>query len=102
MGTTKNAKKRGNNKRRRYVFREGRGTPIWIKLPCYMNTEIGQESLRRFRESQNEIMDAIQIAPDGERITFGELGSRDFKRHWFKKPIIVKQTKIVQKENNVQ
>ena len=84
-----NAKTRWRKKHRRYVFREGRGNPIWIKISNHMNTGIGQESLRRFREAQNEIMDAIQIAPDGEKITFGELGARDFQRHWFKKPVIV-------------
>ena len=81
-----NAKKRRRKKHRRYVFREGRGAPIWSKMPDHMATEIGQESLRLFRETQNEIIDAIQIAPCGEKITFGELGARDFKRHWFKKP----------------
>lgn len=81
-----NAKKRWRKNHRRYVFREGLGNPVWIKMPKHMNTEAGQDSLRRFHETQNEIMDAIQIAPDGERITFGELGARDFKRHWFKKP----------------
>jgi len=82
-----NAKKRWRKKHRRYVFREGLGNPVWIKLPKHMNTEVGQESLRLFRETQNEILDAIQIAPEGERITFGELGARQFQRHWFKKPI---------------
>jgi len=86
-----NAKQRRRKKQRRYVFREGRGNPIWIKMPNHMNTEAGQESLRLFHETQNEIMDAIQIAPDSERITFGELGARAFKRHWFKKPTHVRK-----------
>ena len=84
-----NAKKRWRKNHRRYVFREGRGNPVWIKMPDHMETEVGKESLRRFHETQNEIMDAIQTAPDGERITFGELGAREFKRHWFKKPTII-------------
>jgi len=84
-----NAKKRWRKNHRRYVFREGCGNPVWIKLPTHMNTEIGKESLRLFHETQNEIMDAVQIAPDGEHITFGELGARAFKNHWFKKSILV-------------
>ena len=80
-----NARKRWRKKHRKYVFREGRGTPIWSKMIKFMKTDVGKESLSRFREVQNEIMDEIQIAPVGERITFGELGARDFKNHWFKK-----------------
>ena len=88
-----NAKKRWRKKHRKYVFREGCGNPIWIKMPTHMSTDVGQESLRLFREAQNEIMDAIQIAPNGDKITFGSLGARDFKNHWFKKPVMIVEVK---------
>jgi len=78
------------------VFHNGRGPPIWSKMLEFMKTDVGKESLQKFREVQNEIMDAIQIAPNGDKITFGELGARDFKNHWFKKPILV-DTKQSQK-----
>lgn len=74
-------------RRRRYVFREGLGRPIWTKYPPFRDTETGQKSLQRFLEVQAKLIvdKKIKNAPEGDHITFGSLGAESFKNHWFKK-----------------
>lgn len=72
-----------NNQNRRKVWNNGMGLPTWTLLKEFMASPKGKESVKRFVIIQESIKDKILLAPENKRITYGELGAKDFQAHWF-------------------
>jgi len=83
----KNNKKTHDSKwmktNRRRVWSNGIGLPTWTLFREFMESPKGKESVNRFVIIQESIKDKILLAPENKRITYGELGAKDFQAHWF-------------------
>lgn len=72
-----------STERFRRVWNDGLGLPIWARMREFTNTPEGEEAVNTFCEIQEKLIDKIRNAPKDKKITYGQLGAKRFRNHWF-------------------